>query len=74
MKLTVKDKAVKVAYDSCKPDQFGHLHERMKYLIEMMHKHRSSIHHEVETAIYDLETEVKYTLPAMPPFGRRTIN
>lgn len=61
------------AYKASEPKQFGTLHERMKYLVRFVQEDGHAIPHDVVTAIYDLETEVRYHAPAKPPFGRRMV-
>lgn len=72
MKLKQKDFAVAKRYEETKPKQFGNLHERMRFAMELMLRHNDVIPAALWHAMYDLETEVKMHEPAMPPFGRRT--
>lgn len=74
MKITKTNESTRKQYDEAKPDQFGNLHERMKYVMELLKQHDpNSIGNNLWHAIYDLETEVKHTPPANPPFGRRSV-
>jgi hypothetical protein len=52
--------------------QLGNLHERMRYVMELLREHTESVPHELANAIYDLETEVSYHTPAKPAYGRRS--
>jgi hypothetical protein len=74
MKLTNKDKARAAKYRQCKPKQFGNLHERMQYVMALLNSgdSESSIGYALRTALYDLETEVKFYEPQDPPYGRRS--
>lgn len=72
MKLREKDFHMAAQYDKTKPKQFGNLHERMRYAMELMQKHANDVPSDLWHAMLDLETEVKMHEPAMPPFGRRT--
>ena len=75
MKITPNDHATRVADDAAKPDQFGNLHERMKYLVAALHAHEGGPREgTLWQAVYDLETEVKYHKPANPPYGRRAVS
>ena len=59
-------------------EQFGTVHERMKYLVEMI---RDIYNREgpafdrkyngLRVAVFDLETEVKFYEAQKPPFGSR---
>lgn len=64
-------------YRQCKPNQFGNLHERMKFVInklnELSNKEKENFDNTLWHAIFDLETEVKYHEPAKPPYSRRTM-
>jgi hypothetical protein len=60
------------AYKRAKARQFGTLHERMKYLVEVARKSELwKTENDVWQAIFDLELEVCCHQPAKPPFGRR---
>lgn len=72
MKLTTQNIANAVAYRESMAKQFGTLHERMKYVVECMQRERVTMSIDLWNAIYDLETEVSYHEPQMPPCGRRT--
>ena len=69
---------VRAEYDRVEPKQFGNLHERMKYLVAAVQSATRAGDHlavprEVNDAVYDLETEVRYYPPVDPPFGQRVI-
>jgi hypothetical protein len=85
--FTPKDRATSAAYRAAQSKQFGDLHERMKYLMDKArsyaeqcrdcdtpHDKRTRMFNDVWQALFDLELEVKYHVPAQPPFGRRVIN
>jgi hypothetical protein len=59
-------------YEAAVPRQFGTLHERMKYLIMLLNQHLEDVPHDVNVAIYDLETELSHYPTVSPPYGRRT--
>jgi len=60
------------SYDKAKAKQFGDMHERMKYLVEVAHKNgNGAVPNDVWHAIFDLETEVRNHTPIHPPFGKR---
>lgn len=73
----IKDSDLEQAakYQQCKPNQFGSLHERMKFVISkiegLSQRERENFDNDLWHAIYDLETEIKYHKPASPPYGRR---
>jgi hypothetical protein len=64
-------------YDSAVANQFGNLHERMKFVLEAMQRAEKatpdSIPHDLWHGVFDLETEVRGHVPAEPPFGRRLV-
>lgn len=60
-------------YRGAKPRQFGNLHERMQFLIQLLQKHRREVPREIDVAIYDLETEVRHYKPTRPPYGQRSV-
>lgn len=60
-------------YMKKKPKQFGDLHERMRYAMELMLRHNDVIPSALWHAMYDLEIEVSYYTPVKPPYGRRTM-
>jgi len=70
-KLTDKDREARAMYLAAKPKQFGNLHERMKYALELMRSDYDAVPSRLWHALCDLETEVKFHVPANPPFGRR---
>ena len=70
MKLTATDERIRQQYEAAQPKQFGTLHERMKNVIRLVDDH--DVPESLCTAIFDLQTEVSYHDPAVPPFGRRT--
>ncbi|WPJ96860.1 hypothetical protein SH580_03960 [Coraliomargarita algicola] len=70
--ITKKDKLIAAEYEKAAPNQFGNLHERMKYLLSLIENiEEESPNADVKWAAYDLETEIKYHSPANPPFGTR---
>jgi hypothetical protein len=74
MKLTKKDKAIAEQFNNVKPKQFGNLHERMQYLIHMIHsQYPAEFDSDVWNAVLDLRTEVSYYEPKSPPYGHRTV-
>jgi hypothetical protein len=70
-------------YEGAAPKPFGTLHERMKFLVEVLEKHRGHREGEFDdkfrglsTAIFDLQTEVKFHAAEKPslaarPMGRK---
>lgn len=74
MRITEKDKAMMRRYAATDPKQFGDLHEKMKYLVKLARDQELfKTHHDINVAIYDLETEVECYEPKRPPFGKRII-
>lgn len=73
-KLTPDDIACCEKYRRCSPVERGNLHERMKYVIDLLEMNRGQvpIGSDLWNAIYDLETEVSYHSPKIPPCGQRT--
>jgi len=72
-KETIKAADNKLAYEEAKPEQFGNLHERMQYLMKLIHDHegiRDDVPSDVCHAIYDLETELKHYETKPYSFGR----
>ena len=69
-KRTAEQVANSQAYEQCKPEQFGNMHERMKYLIECAQEARQSGGDlmDVWHLMFDLEREVRYYMPIDPPF------
>jgi hypothetical protein len=61
------------SYDEAKPKQFGNLHERMKFLIEVASARQPEVPTDAWHAIFDLETEVRGYRAIEPPFGRRPV-
>jgi uncharacterized membrane protein len=56
-------------------NSLGNLHERMRAVRTMMQMYREAgtpIPNDLEQAIWDLETEVSFHVPAKPPYGKRT--
>ncbi len=56
-------------------DSLGDLHERMRAVRTLMQKYREAntpVPRDLAQAIWDLETEVSYYIPAKPPYGKRT--
>jgi hypothetical protein len=57
-------------------DSLGNLHERMRAvrtLLEEYHAANTLLPNALVQAIYDLETEVSFYIPAKPPYGKRTV-
>lgn len=77
MKITATNRQTAAAYEAAEPKQFGTLHERMKFLVKLIQDARLDSAGPTElaiaTAIYDLEAEVMYHVPASPPFGKRVV-
>ena len=73
-KLTPQDMAISIAYRKCQAKQFGDLHQRMKYVVELMQQAREVIPNDLWHAIYDLETEAMHYPPQRPPYWRRTMS
>ena len=57
-------------YEDAKPEQFGNLHERMKYLMQVIHEQRADVPSDVWHAIYDLETELEHYETKVYSFGK----
>lgn len=72
-RTTRTDRNRDLCYRETKSRQFGNLHERMRYAIELLAQHPDLEGSELANALYDLETEVSFHVPATPPYGRRTI-
>ena len=56
-------------------NSLGDLHERMRCVRSLMQKCRADgapLPNDLEQAIWDLETEVSFYVPAKPPYGKRT--
>jgi hypothetical protein len=71
-KLTASERATRLEYEAAAPQQFGTLHERMKYLLACARRcHLHEFDNDTWQAIFDLETEVSCHQPARPPFGHR---
>jgi hypothetical protein len=62
-------------FEQKQPVQFGDLHERMHYLIELICRPENvdRVPIEVSHAIWDLKTEVE-GYAALPSFGRKIVN
>lgn len=80
--FTRADEETKDSFMAAKSKALGNLHERMKWLItctESLGEYvRASdddklklLFQTTDIAVVDLETEVSYTKPAKPPYGRR---
>jgi len=52
-------------------DSLGDLHERMRCVRTLAQENRESIPSDLYQAIFDLETEVGFYVPAKPPYGQR---
>jgi hypothetical protein len=63
----------RLMYRDAQPKQFGNLHERMKYLIELAKKYGHDTPADLHHAIFDLRTEVEGHMPVKPPLGRRMV-
>lgn len=72
MKLKPSNNAARRAYLSASPKKLGTLHERMAFVMGLLQRERENVCHELWDAIYDLELEVSYHEPQLPPCGRRT--
>lgn len=76
-KITVEDRKQAAAFEVAKPKLTGSLHERMKFVLAELDKAREADpefdqkYNQLTQGIYDLRTEVKFTVPAKPPFGSR---
>lgn len=62
------------AFQGAKPKQFGNLHERHKYAMQLasemnLEETNPALWH----ALWDLQTEVAGTQTASPPIGRRPV-
>jgi hypothetical protein len=72
MNITRADRERRRRYQDAGPKQFGTLHERMKYLLACAEACRLfEFDNDTWQAVLDLETEVSYHEPAVPPYGRR---
>ncbi len=82
--LTVKENEQRQAYAEARPEAFGNLHERMKWLLEKLdviwpQQKLDALNGMDEmvalsalaNAIFDLETEVAPYAPVDPPYGER---
>jgi hypothetical protein len=64
--------AVEARYSAAKPDDLGNLHERMKAVIERAQEiNLSRIDIVLWHHLFDLQTEVSFHEPALPPYGHR---
>lgn len=62
--------ANRLAYREATPKQFGTLHQRMKYLIDLAIRDGiDSTHFDIWNAIFDLKTEVE-NYPSHKSYGR----
>jgi hypothetical protein len=73
-------------YEQETPDMWGNLHQRMKFVVQLLGETRSwhtcraaktapefnQLFHDLAQGILNLQTEVKHYRPAEPPFARRT--
>jgi hypothetical protein len=65
------DSVIAAAYRDAEPQQFGTLHERMKWLVDTIRCHGESvIPSDVWHAVHDLENELRHHVPAKPPFNK----
>lgn len=76
--ITLNDRARRERYIGCKPNQLGSLHERMKLVMALatdmdLWRYDKSGGQRLWQALHDLETEVAYHAPAIPPYGRRGV-
>ncbi|HKP03668.1 MAG TPA: hypothetical protein VJU77_09950 [Chthoniobacterales bacterium] len=82
MKISPKDREVARAYEAAKPKQFGNLHQRMKFVMRGLEEARGwntsepdpqfdEDHPDLVHGLFDLEKEIKYHVPAKPPFATR---
>lgn len=72
--LRRKEVETRKEFFKARPNPLGNLHERMTavmHLAEEVGLDKEVRFHDLLNAIYDLQTEVSYTTPAKPPFGRR---
>lgn len=69
-KDTIKAADNKLAYADTEPEQFGNLHERMQYLMKLIHEQRADVPSDVWNAVYDLETELKHYETKAYSFGK----
>jgi len=70
--LTTKNVKVFQNYLNTEPRQLGDLHQRMQYLMSLLHGHGPhAIPLDVWHACFDLECEVQYYEPVHPPYGQR---
>ena len=59
-------------YKNTEPRQLGNLHQRMRYVMEVMQRiGHKRIGNELWQAVFDLQTEVMFHTPAEPPYGHR---
>jgi hypothetical protein len=75
MKITKKEFENVDHYNKCKSKQLGNLHERMRYVMELLADCESESKMSVElwNAIADLELEVQFHEPKNPPIAKRNI-
>ena len=59
-------------YSNSVPIERGNLHERMRFLLSLLHAQPSEWDRQsILTAAMDLETEVSRYTPVDPPYGQR---
>lgn len=69
-----KQRNILARYMQAQPEQFGTLHQRMKYLLQVANAANLAwMCPTVWNAIWDLEMEVKNHEAATPPFGSRPV-
>lgn len=73
-RITLADQKRQLRYRETPPKQFGDLHQRMKYAMQILGRHPELAGSDLLSALFDLETEVSMHEPAHPPYGRRTIS
>lgn len=70
--ISSNDSIIASAYRNAMPEQFGNLHQRMKWLIETIQRQAESvIPSDVQQAVHELESEIKHHVPAKPPLAMR---
>ncbi len=70
--MSKRQDAITERYDQCHAKQLGTMHERMKYLVEAAEAAELwSTHSDIWSAIHDLQAEVRYHEPAIPPFSQQ---
>ena len=70
--ISRNDSIIASAYRNSMAEQFGNLHQRMKWLIETIQRQAEwVIPSDVWQAVHELESEIKHHVPAKPPFNLR---